>query len=763
MKLKHIFFKYCFKYFVGFLIVLLACVPIVVASRGIIERKVLESSHLKLQEGINEIDQNISKMQLIDSIVSGSTYFNRLMHTNGSMYYGEYMNLAYARNQLSELNYIYTFSPYFFVLFQDNDFFVSSSQCSETFSTDYYSLFLSVSGQGGEELEPQTFKENLFLMSSPYMKLDSISYFYNGTSRTLSEPILYSPTHPVYSFQQSGDYRLVFVLDSDSLLRLLLTEESIQSGFARLTDADGTVLYDYGEEVSLLDSDASSSLVRGVSDSYYLLSYQAEESGLHITIGYPQSIITGEVSLLMKLIVLYVFLGLLVVLILTLFFSYHHYSSVKKLFVAVPEDKRSLAYQSHNEYDTLGRVFHEISQNMDTYKTQLTILDKQNQAIMLENLIVRGITTKEERERFEKCFPKPLDFFCVVLLKMNVLNQEDYQPALLCIVEYLKENYPNDFVNVRTGLMDELFLLSLNPSDSSNVQGIQKMFQTIVYALSDDMGATFHIGISAIGTDIANVNACYNQARQVTQAFIHQPKNIIEIYTIDMNAVHENVVNPEFLNKLYNLLLSGEQEGIGNLFNRLVTYYQKMPMQYEAQKQQIFYSIRNVIYSAGLHLPSEAPGEDFLPKYQVNDSIRLMANRLQQAAFQTCVLMTRGHVDKKEEVKDRVTQYMEEHYADVSLSIAHVCRQMNISEKYLQQMMKERTGETFAASLERIRISHAAEYLLSTSWSNEKIAEATGFAAVSTFYRVFNKVMGMSPGSYRTSRSTAPKSAPPKT
>lgn len=760
MKLKHIFLKYCLKYFIGFLIVLLACVPIILASRSIIERKVLESNHLKLQEGITEIDQNISKMQLIDSIISNNASFNRLMHTEGGMPDGEYMNLVYARDQLAELNYIYTFSPYFFVLFQNNDFLVSSSQCSEHFSTDYYSSFMAANDAEGNPLDPQEFKDTIFQMSGSYAKLGTLSYFYNGTTQTLKNPILYSPNIP---FQQNGNYRLVFVLNSDSLLQLLLTEESRRSGFARISDSSDTILYDYGNEVSLLDTtDPNSTLINGNSDSYFLLSYQAKESGLHVTIGYPQSIIDGEVSLLMKLAVLYIFLGLLIVLGLTLLFSYHHYASVKKLFIAVPEDKRNLTFKSRNEYDTLGHVFHEITQNVDTYKTQLDILDKQNQAIMLENLIVRGITTKEEKARFEQCFPEPLEFFCVVLLKMTVPNQEDYQPALLCIVEYLKENYPNYFVNVHTGLMDELFLLSLNPSDSSNVQGIRKIFQTIVFALSDDMGATFHIGISAIGTDISNVNACYNQARQVTQAFIHEPKNIIEIYNIDMNAVHENMVNPEFLNKLYNLLLSGEQEGIGNLFSRLVNYYQKMPMQYEAQKQQIFFSIRNVIYSVDLHLSPDIPREDYLPKYQVNDSIRLMANRLQQAAFQTCILISRGHVDKKEEIKDRVTQYMEEHYSDVSLSISHVCRQMNISEKYLQQMMKERTGETFAASLERIRISHAAEYLLSTSWSNEKIAEATGFAAVSTFYRVFNKIMGMSPGAYRNSRSAAQKTDPQK-
>ena len=52
MQIKHIFFKYCLRYFIGFLIVLLACVPIIVVSHSIIERKVLESNWLRLEEGV---------------------------------------------------------------------------------------------------------------------------------------------------------------------------------------------------------------------------------------------------------------------------------------------------------------------------------------------------------------------------------------------------------------------------------------------------------------------------------------------------------------------------------------------------------------------------------------------------------------------------------------------------------------------------------------------------------------------------------------
>ncbi len=149
MKIKHIFLKYCVRYFVGFLIVLLACLPIVMASHSIIEKKVLESSQFRLQEGINEVDQNLSKMLFIDNIISANTYFSRLVHTDGPLMPNEYLNLAYARDQLSEFGNIYTFSPYFFVLFRENDFYVSSYQCSEFFTDHYYPRFLKATDLDG--------------------------------------------------------------------------------------------------------------------------------------------------------------------------------------------------------------------------------------------------------------------------------------------------------------------------------------------------------------------------------------------------------------------------------------------------------------------------------------------------------------------------------------------------------------------------------------------------------------------------------------
>ncbi|QHQ60893.1 hypothetical protein Ana3638_09035 [Anaerocolumna sedimenticola] len=252
-------------------------------------------------------------------------------------------------------------------------------------------------------------------------------------------------------------------------------------------------------------------------------------------------------------------------------------------------DENSAFVKGQNEYEVLGRILHDITENKNEYRNQLELLNQQKQALVLENLIVKGINTKEERKEFEKCFKKPIEYFCVVLLQMKLKDSEDYQIALLCIAEYLKESYPNDFANVHTGIRDELFLFSLSPKDPSNVQNIKEIFERITLALTVDMNITFNVGISAIGTDISNINICYNQAQQVTQAFYREHENSVEIYNININSAKENIVGMEFLTKLYNLILCGERETIGEQFSKLLNYYQKMPFQYETQKQQIFF------------------------------------------------------------------------------------------------------------------------------------------------------------------------------
>jgi len=99
-------------------------------------------------------------------------------------------------------------------------------------------------------------------------------------------------------------------------------------------------------------------------------------------------------------------------------------------------------------------------------------------------------------------------------------------------------------------------------------------------------------------------------------------------------------------------------------------------------------------------------------------------------------------------VSARAHQYLLEHYKDdVKLSeIADYCHQQ---EAALCRTYKRETGMTLFQHLQFIRIESACTMLRNTSLSIAEVAYSCGFNTPSTFNRLFQEKMGMTPSEYR--------------
>ncbi|GEM_PF-3325033 len=99
-------------------------------------------------------------------------------------------------------------------------------------------------------------------------------------------------------------------------------------------------------------------------------------------------------------------------------------------------------------------------------------------------------------------------------------------------------------------------------------------------------------------------------------------------------------------------------------------------------------------------------------------------------------------------VSARAHQYLLEHYKeDVKLSqIADFCHQQ---EAALCRTYKRETGMTIFQHLQFIRIESACTMLRNTTLSIAEVAYSCGFNTPSTFNRLFQEKMKMTPGEYR--------------
>lgn len=89
-------------------------------------------------------------------------------------------------------------------------------------------------------------------------------------------------------------------------------------------------------------------------------------------------------------------------------------------------------------------------------------------------------------------------------------------------------------------------------------------------------------------------------------------------------------------------------------------------------------------------------------------------------------------------------------YYNMPLSLHEISEYVHMNDNYFSDFFSKNVGMTFKQFQTDLRIKHAKELLLDKHNSIEDIAEEIGYSDVKYFSRVFKRVTGKSPGTYRS-------------
>lgn len=104
----------------------------------------------------------------------------------------------------------------------------------------------------------------------------------------------------------------------------------------------------------------------------------------------------------------------------------------------------------------------------------------------------------------------------------------------------------------------------------------------------------------------------------------------------------------------------------------------------------------------------------------------------------------------REDLILKLLRYVEDHYADASLSEAAALLRTDIYT--LSRSIRKHTGKTFTVLLQEKRLSQASFYLRNTDRSVDDISLAVGYENISYFHRIFRQKYGVSPAKYRAKK-----------
>lgn len=94
------------------------------------------------------------------------------------------------------------------------------------------------------------------------------------------------------------------------------------------------------------------------------------------------------------------------------------------------------------------------------------------------------------------------------------------------------------------------------------------------------------------------------------------------------------------------------------------------------------------------------------------------------------------------------------------LCVAALAERAHMSPRNFARAFTMESGCTPARFVERTRVAAAAELLLKTRWTQDRVAERSGFGSVDALQRAFVREYGVSPGAYR--EAPGPR-VPPRT
>ena len=96
---------------------------------------------------------------------------------------------------------------------------------------------------------------------------------------------------------------------------------------------------------------------------------------------------------------------------------------------------------------------------------------------------------------------------------------------------------------------------------------------------------------------------------------------------------------------------------------------------------------------------------------------------------------------------EEVSDYMKHNYDHVT--IKDLCQEFHFQEDYFNRLIKNKTGMTYSAYLQQVRLEKAASMLTRSNITIDEICETVGYRNKGFFYKIFKEKYGMKPAEYR--------------
>lgn len=759
---KHLklFRKRIFRYFIILVCIVILTVPLIFTSYNLMREKIINNSYDTLKKGLVNFETQIMNLQRISHILISDKDFSQLLLLKGFPQNEDYVCINAVQNKLRKLCLDQELISNVHLVFRNNPVYISNYISTDDYNK-VYPLFFNYVDQTVDEWYKEIFMEKFKIKFLPQSSI--YSKYYNDNYFEAITCILNNSTYGNIDFASA----IACTVNLKSLLNSLLDRDISKHGFIYIRDIEGNIIFKHNYDLDQqLENVPNFGEIKIGGNKHLILKSESLNLGLSAVAGIPASVFRENIKSIISIVILYSIIGIMIILIISLYFSIKETISVKKL-IEIAFNASNIAFNVRdNEYSYIDTAIKQIRSVNTQQSEHIDVLKNSIRALIFENLFSLGVFTDKDEEEIIEYFDHNFKKFCVVKVRFIADIEKSYENYLFSeIDDILKNTADAQYISLNFRDKENILVFFFDEIGNTDAELIRRKLRiilnkTIVSMLNKiALCPPITMGVSMVVQGVRKAKDAYIQANYAVDLDDTHKESGIILYETPKSQSNWKFFDIAELLKIYNSVLSGDTELMLKVFDHICSLIDKNNPS-EQEQLQILFTLRQTLYTAYMDTinnltdfkQEEIPIPAF-PDYLPDKDFKRQLNILLGFSKNLCSVIEKNRRSQNKKLRKEILDYINLNYHNAGLNAANIAEEMLISEKYVFSFMKEQTGKSLGQYVEDIRVLKAEELLLRTDYTNKSISQICGFGSENTFYRAFLKKHGLSPRLWKENKN----------
>lgn len=555
---------------------------------------------------------------------------------------------------------------------------------------------------------------------------------------------------------------VVYLMKESNLTGVMDSILSDFSGSSYIFSPSGQVLTANSHGISLPQNEIENlaTLAPGIhnlkmdGEQYSVVSVQSEENGWTYVTTMPSFQFFSRVAHVQTLILIVFCITVITGIAAALLLAKRQYHPIRDLMDKMRGNGDD-ASKLHNEWEWIRQTLHNYSAKIDFQEPFV-----RNQCMLL--LLKHGKPDDPEIEQMILSagfrHPQGQGFYFSAILSWDdtLLGDKCWQERLLLQDILSNVCLPGtgaQIFGVEFSVKEQFALIISLPGDMEKpIQNqLEEVIEAIQLVIREHSQLSLSIGVGTAYGDLARLNQSFIEAATALEHRIIQHSGQVtyfeQLAELNPSASESFWIPRKSMLKLEQSLKQGNESVTVQLITETIHMIKNEPLQVHLLRCICF-----DLLNAFLRTASElGMNEVFANMSELTafETLEELESRLLCLAADICAQVELNTKTSESTLMDDILVYVDQQFADYTLSLEHVALKFAISTSYLSRSFKEKTGRNFSQYIWQRRVDEVMRLLENTSAPLKEIIEQVGYMDAPNFIRKFKKEIGLTPGQYR--------------